>query len=111
MLAFGVHQCVDYHDGHDDSHHHKQVGQRQDRLGDGNRIDQRALCDLLKVGGGRSHRQRDGARKTGMPHHEAAVGRCDEQTIVDATQFLGNLLGKDNAYDEAKAPVEPTCQG
>ena len=111
MLSLGVHQGVDDHDGDDGDGHHDEVLPSKDGLSDRHGLGQCAFGDGLEVGSLGGHRQWDGARQAGVPYHETTVRRSDEQAVIDAAQLLGNLLGEDDAHDEAETPVEPAGEG
>ena len=111
MLAFGVHQCVDHHDGHDDYSHYDEVLIGQDGLTNRYGLCECAVGNFLKIRFFRCHGQRNGTRKTRMPHHKSTISRSDKQAVVHATQLLSDFLGEDDTHDEAKAPVEPASQG
>ena len=80
-------------------------------MADRHHIGQRTIGHRGQLVGVGSQLEGDGTRQAGMPHHKAAIGRGNEQPIVDAGQLTGNLLGKDDTHDEAKAPVKPAAQG
>ena len=111
MLAFGVHQRIHQDQSENGNGHHDQVVGIQNRLCDRHRVFHRATRDFLQSRTWGGHRQRNGARETGVPYHEAAVGRGNQQSVVHAFQFTGNLLSKDHAHDETETPVEPAGDG
>ena len=110
-IFLGVHEGVGDHDGHNDQSHNDQVVRLQYRLRNRHRTGEDAVGGFGEGLAGSGHGQGDRTRKTRMPHHKAAVGRSYQQSIVHTAQAAGNLFGKNDAYDKAETPVEPTSNG
>ena len=108
---FWVHQAVGRSDAHDDEEHHHDVVRIEDSLGHRHWCREGTVCGLDEGFARSGHGEGNGAREACMPDDEAAIGRGDEQAVVDATELARNLFGEDDADNEAETPVEPAGKG
>ena len=108
-VLFGIHECIGYDDGNHHDKNNDDVMIIEYSLRDGHRRSQDTIGSLDKGFAGRGHGEGDRAGKTRMPHDKAAIGRSNEQSVVDRRHLTGNFFGENNTHNKAKTPVEPAC--
>ena len=104
-VLVGVHGIVHQRHHQQDGTAHDEVHGMEHGGGDG------CLIGHLTEGLAGHQIQRDGARQTGVPDHEAGVGGGDQQGIVHGGHAAHDLLGQQRADDQAEAPVQPAADG
>ena len=87
-----------------------QVVGGEDRLVEPGDLAGHLLHDVQRAavsGGG----ERDRARQTRGPHHEAHVGGGDQKAEIHIAQALGDLARHQGADHQTEAPIEPRAEG
>ena len=101
VLLVGMH-CAHHQRQHkQDYQYHQQVHGVEDR------VTSTSLISNITDGIAAGQRQRNRAGQTCMPDNKAAVGRRDNQTVVQRRNTAGHFLSQHCTSNQTKAPVQP----